>query len=324
MAIPRVFVSSTCYDLKYIRENLRYFVRVLGYEPILSEDGAVFYDPKSHTHDACIAEIPNCQLFILIIGGRYGGKFKDSDHSITNAEFRRAVELKIPAFTLVEQSVYNEHHVHLKNKKNKHIDCTKINYPSVDSIKIFDFIDEVRHLSTNNALVPFKDFGDIEAYLKNQWAGMMYSFLMQKNEAARVSDTLAILTSVNERIELISRQILESVGSDKSKLTADLYDEMFGYECMRDLRFIGLKPTPRNVLSASGYKNLASALGKEIKILQPEQEEDANEYSVSGSGEFSALRLKSNIQQFKKLQAAMNEILSRHGYTLQRYLESES
>jgi hypothetical protein len=52
MAIPRVFISSTWYDLKYIRENLRYFVKTLGYEPVLSEEGSVFYDPSLHTHDA--------------------------------------------------------------------------------------------------------------------------------------------------------------------------------------------------------------------------------------------------------------------------------
>lgn len=37
MAVPRVFVSSTWYDLKYIRENLKYFIRGLGYEPVLAE-----------------------------------------------------------------------------------------------------------------------------------------------------------------------------------------------------------------------------------------------------------------------------------------------
>lgn len=73
MAIPRVFISSTWYDLKYIRENLRYFVRTLGYDPVLSEDGSVFYNPGLHTHDACLTEIPTCQLFVLIIGGRFGG-----------------------------------------------------------------------------------------------------------------------------------------------------------------------------------------------------------------------------------------------------------
>ena len=95
MAFPRVFVSSTCYDLKYIRENLKYFIRRLGYEPVLSEEGSVFFDPNLHTHDACIAEVPNCHMFVVIIGGRFGAQFKGETHSITNAEYREAVRLKI-------------------------------------------------------------------------------------------------------------------------------------------------------------------------------------------------------------------------------------
>jgi hypothetical protein len=42
MATPRVFISSTCYDLKYIRENLKFFIQNAGYEPVLSEEGNVF------------------------------------------------------------------------------------------------------------------------------------------------------------------------------------------------------------------------------------------------------------------------------------------
>ena len=52
MPAPRVFVSSTCYDLRYIRENLKFFIRTLGFEPVLSEEGAVFYDPSMPVEDA--------------------------------------------------------------------------------------------------------------------------------------------------------------------------------------------------------------------------------------------------------------------------------
>jgi len=94
MAIPRVFVASTCYDLKYIRENLKYFIKTLGYDPILSEEGSIFFDPSKHTHDSCLSEVSNCQLFVLIIGGRFGGKYKDSPKSITNMEYEEAKKIK--------------------------------------------------------------------------------------------------------------------------------------------------------------------------------------------------------------------------------------
>ncbi|MDA1379605.1 hypothetical protein PCI56_06620 [Plesiomonas shigelloides subsp. oncorhynchi] len=108
--------------------------------------------------------------------GRFGGKFKDSESSITNEEYREAIRRKIPVFALVESPVYSDHHVYSKNKNNMDVDENKICYPSVDNTKIFGFIDEVRSNSINNSIVPFKDFSDIESYLKQQWAGMMFSF----------------------------------------------------------------------------------------------------------------------------------------------------
>ena len=179
MAIPRVFISSTCYDLKYIRENLKYFIHTLGYEPVLSEEGSIFFDPRKDVTDSCLSEVPNCQLFVLIIGGRFGGEYKDTEKSITNVEYEEATRLKIPVFALVEHAVNAQYQVYLSNKENKNIDENEINYPAVDSIKIFEFIGEVRHNAVNNALVPFRDFADIESYLRKQWAGMMFSFLVK-------------------------------------------------------------------------------------------------------------------------------------------------
>lgn len=109
MAIPRVFVSSTCYDLKDIRGSLKFLIRSLGYEPALSEEGDVFFNPAEHTHDSCINEVANCQPFVLIIGGRSGGKYKGGDQSITNHEYKAAVEAKIPIFTLIEQPTHGDH-----------------------------------------------------------------------------------------------------------------------------------------------------------------------------------------------------------------------
>ena len=43
MARPRVFVSSTFYDLKYIRQDLEYFIKEMGYDPILNERGTIAY-----------------------------------------------------------------------------------------------------------------------------------------------------------------------------------------------------------------------------------------------------------------------------------------
>lgn len=204
MASPRVFISSTCYDLKHIRESLKYFVRTIGYEPVLSDDGDVYYNPAIHTHDSCLKEVETCQIFVLIIGGRYGGKFKENDTSITNNEYKTAIKCKIPIFALVDSNVYSDHNV-FTNNKGKDI-ADKINYPSIDNIKIFNFIDEVRRSSTNNAIYAFKNFSDIEGYLRKQWAGMMFDFLAQRFSEEKSSitnkllDDLTIATNKSEEL----------------------------------------------------------------------------------------------------------------------------
>ncbi len=315
MAIPRVFISSTCYDLKYIRENLKYFIKTLGYEPVLSEEGAVYYDPTLDTQDSCLQEIPSCQIFVLIIGGRFGGAYKDTEDSITNNEYREAVKSKIPVFALVDNSVLSDNFVYQKNKANPDIDENKIMYPSADSTKIFGFIEEVRTNSVNNALNPFSDFSDIEAYLRQQWAGMMFSFLTRQNEDRRVADTLAALTQVSDKVEFLSTQILKSIGTEEAKLMGELYDLMVGSRCLPDLTFLGLKPTPKDILRNKTFKDCAVSLGKELRLTK------ATEYSIGGDGTISPPRFKSDSDDYLRLYREMLKVLTKYKILLEDFLK---
>jgi len=315
MAVPRVFVSSTCYDLKYIRENLKYFIRRLGYDPVLSEEGTVFFDPSLHTHEACIAEVPNCQMLVLIIGGRFGAQFKGKTHSVTNAEYREAVRLKIPIFAIVEQGVYNESKVYLYNKGSKSIDAGNIKYPSVDNVSIFEFIEEVRSNTINNAIVPFKDFSDIEAYLLQQWAGMMYAFLMRDNEHTRVADTLVIMKEMSERVEMLSRQILRSVGTDEAKITAELYDAMLSCEAVRIFSYMNYRPSPQVILENDDIDKCAESLGLKLKI-----EDEGPGLSYGSDGTLSMEQHKSMAESYNELQKQLGEILKKQNLTIEQYI----
>ena len=75
MAVPRVFISSTCYDLQEIRHNLRNFIGSFGYEPVMSEFGDIFYEYDQHVQDACLKEIEKCNMFLLVIGNNYGSMY---------------------------------------------------------------------------------------------------------------------------------------------------------------------------------------------------------------------------------------------------------
>jgi hypothetical protein len=47
IAKPRVFISSTFYDIRYVREDIERFILEPGYEPIRYEAGAVPYSSKA-------------------------------------------------------------------------------------------------------------------------------------------------------------------------------------------------------------------------------------------------------------------------------------
>jgi hypothetical protein len=73
MRPPSVFVSSTCYDLRQIRVDLRDFLAGLGLDPVLSEFASFPVNPDASTLDNCLKAVEQrADIFVLVIGGRYG------------------------------------------------------------------------------------------------------------------------------------------------------------------------------------------------------------------------------------------------------------
>ena len=77
MARPQIFISSTFYDLWHLRASLEGFVERLGYDPVLSEKGKIAYDPELPLDESCYREASASDLFVLIVGGRYGSAASD-------------------------------------------------------------------------------------------------------------------------------------------------------------------------------------------------------------------------------------------------------
>lgn len=223
MAIPKVFISSTCFDLNEIREQLNRFIYSYGFEPILSEYGDVFYHPDLHTHEACVHEVANCQLFILIIGGRFGGEYtRDKSKSITNAEYDAARENKIPVFSYVRKAVLSNQHIYKQNKSKKFV--SEIDYPSIEkqeyAIDIFDFIDSVRRSPVNNALEGFDNFLEIENHLRKQWAGMFFDFLKSREVKSQIDATNHLLSSISsssEKLEELVKSFYRSMAEESAE-----------------------------------------------------------------------------------------------------------
>lgn len=244
MASPKVFVSSTCYDLAQIRHNMHSLLTGFGYEPVMSEYSDVLFDPRQHTHTNCIQDVKHADIVVLFIGSRFGGKaipeaislidweaarrnsksssiFESKESlSITQLEVISAIESGIPVFPFVEERVHYDHLVYEKNKENFEL-IESMTFPSIekkDSAKfIFEFINFLRHRTSNNAVIPFSKFEEIESHLKKQWASLFQRLLSEtisqkKDELRR--DVLL------EKIENLETAVISTIKDDKTKSVA--------------------------------------------------------------------------------------------------------
>lgn len=222
MAKPRIFVSSTYYDLKHIRSSLDIFIDSLGFEAILSEKGDIAFSPETPLDESCYREASTADVFVLIVGGRYGSEASGQDkkpgksfyeryESITKKEYDSAVRKDIPTYILIESSVHAEYYTYLRNKEN---DSTK--YAHVDSVNIFHLIEEILARPRNNPVHTFDRFADIESWLRDQWAGLFRELLTRATGQKQIATLTAQVEDLKE-INNTLKRYLEALMSGVSK-----------------------------------------------------------------------------------------------------------
>lgn len=181
MAKPRIFLSSTFYDLKQVRADIDIFLENLGYEPVRNEEGDIPYGKDDVLEEYCYKEIKNIDILISIIGGRFGSESKRNTSSISQIEVKTAIKEGKQIYIFIEKNLLAEYETYLLNKGND----TKFRY--VDDIRIYKFIEEIKSLSANNNIKGFETANDIIKYLKEQFAGLFQRFLEEQTRIKEIS-----------------------------------------------------------------------------------------------------------------------------------------
>ena len=207
MAKPRVFISSTYYDLRQIRNELDRFIENLGYEPVRNEEGDIPYGKDEDLQKYCYKEIENVDILISIIGSRYGSKAndpdKDKEYSVSQMELKTAIEKDKQVFIFIDKNVNTEYETYLVNKNNE-----RMNYRFVDNPSIYKFIDEIKGLSKNNNIKAFETAEEITHYLKEQLAGLFRQFIHDaenKKERIIFDDLQQTVKTLHDLVDLLQK-----------------------------------------------------------------------------------------------------------------------
>lgn len=220
--IPGVFISSTFYDLSQVRADLVDFVQdELGYRALASELPSFPVDPTDDTIENCRHRVEEqADIFVLIIGARYGYISVAHGKSITNLEYLAARAKGIPIYVFVERDVLT---VLPTWKANPDADFSA----TVDDSELFAFLERV--MSGDRVwVIPFGTAQEITHALRIQLGYLMSRGLTALGQMRGHERELRDLTG--KALELA---IERPIGWQGKLFAQILMDEIDG---MRDLK----------------------------------------------------------------------------------------
>lgn len=204
MAIPRIFISSTYYDLKHVRNELGDFIKGLGYDAVMHDKGKVTYRQNETLENSCYNEIQNCDILVCIIGQKYGTRSSENDYSITMNELNNAIKARKKIYVFIAKDVYIENNTYAANR-----DTGQFKAVYADDIKIHEYIFEIKSAVLNHPITPFENVNEIMESLRNQFAGMFQNFLRQEATLSESKTYYDLEKISNEISNLVSSMRFE-------------------------------------------------------------------------------------------------------------------
>jgi hypothetical protein len=317
MAVPRMFVSSTFYDLRYLRADLHLFERETGFELVLFERGNIPYDGRLKLEDSCLEEIVKCDIVVSIIGSRSGTDSKNfPDRSITRREVERAVELGRQLFVFVERSVLDEFETWRLNVDRS----GEIKWRFVDSPKIFEFIEFIRCLHENNAIFPFDTSHDLMAKLREQMSGLFQSMLQQLRRGRFDTNVNALIESV-EKLNKVTEFLIAQDNAKRRLMDDVLFSRHPVFQEIREALKLPIRIIFDNLDELS---NIFASVGfKRVSEKEISPEERINFYYWAGTVKGKHRRVGVNRSLFEPQPVSENGNVALRQLTQQEIVDME-
>lgn len=103
---PRLslFLSSTIEDFRPVREQICAKLSRDGINVYISDASDFPVAPGATSHDSCLATVQAADVFVLLVGQRFGGKYRDQNNSITWREWQEARQSRSIIIVLIERN----------------------------------------------------------------------------------------------------------------------------------------------------------------------------------------------------------------------------
>lgn len=200
MAAPRVFISSTYYDLRQVRNNIEKFIVELGYEAVMHERSGVAYTQTQDLEKDCYQELAGCDIVVCIIGNHFGTmSVSDDELSITMHEIQTAIRNKKKVYVFISHDVYIENRTYELNK-----DSGNFKSAYTDNTKIHDFILQLKSEVKNHPILDFGTTDEIISALRLQFAGLFQNFLAREASLTEAQTVYNLQESVEQMKQMVA------------------------------------------------------------------------------------------------------------------------
>lgn len=204
MAVPRVFISSTYYDLKQVRFNIGDFIKNLGYEPVMHERSGVAYTQTEPLEQDCYHELASCDIVVCVIGNHFGSQSTGNELSVTMNEIQTAIKNKKKVYIFISKDVYIENRTYEQNKSSG-------NFKSAytDDLRIHEFISELKNNVKVHVITSFETTDEIIETLKLQFAGLFQNLLVREastSEVKVIKDLSEATSDVHDSVQELKRE----------------------------------------------------------------------------------------------------------------------
>ncbi|WP_158099336.1 DUF4062 domain-containing protein [Pseudoflavonifractor sp. An85] len=200
MAAPRVFISSTYYDLRQVRNNIGNFLEGLGYEIVMHERSGVAYTQNQDLEIDCYQELSSCDIVVCIIGNHFGTASASNDElSITMHEIQAAIRNKKKVYVFISHDVSIENRTYALNKDNENFKSAYTDNP-----KIHEFILELKSEVKNHPILDFGTTDDIISVLKSQFAGLFQNLLAREASLTEAQTVYNLQASVEQMKQMMN------------------------------------------------------------------------------------------------------------------------